>query len=176
MHTGWLGGAQEQLPAIQQAKLLLSIDYGEGQNAGFLEATRSLADVAFFSLPRGTEEQARRRAEEISRGGVEVVVVTRGGEGSLAFYKGNFYSQPAYPVQVVDSLGAGDAFIGAFLAGWLMGLSAQECLEQRLARGCFRLHALWRLVTGLKWVKKIKKPLDILPPITKLIGEGHVSF
>ncbi len=35
VHTGWLGGAQEQLPAIQQAKLLLSIDYGEGQNAGF---------------------------------------------------------------------------------------------------------------------------------------------
>ncbi len=137
VHTGWLGGAQEGLLAIREAKLLLSIDYGEGQNAGFLEATRSLANLAFFSLPRGTQEQARRRAEEISRGGVEVVVVTRGGEGSLAFYNGNFYSQPAYPVQVVDSVGAGDAFTGAFLAGWLMGLSAQKCLEHASSSAAF---------------------------------------
>jgi hypothetical protein len=29
---------------------------------------------------------------------------------------------------------------------------------------------------GLNWVKKNKKPLDILPPIAKLIGEGTLFY
>jgi fructoselysine 6-kinase len=137
VHTSWLGGAQDYLPAIKQAILRLSIDYGDGQNVAFIEATRSLADLAFFSMPLGTEEQARCLAVEIAQGGAEVVVVTRGQRGSLAFFNGEFYSQPAHPVQVVDSLGAGDAFIGAFLAGWQTDLSPQECLERAAEAAAF---------------------------------------
>jgi fructoselysine 6-kinase len=137
VHSGWLGGAQGYLPAIKQAIQCLSLDYGEGQDTTFLEKTRSLADLAFFSMPLGTEEQARSRAEEMGRWGAEVVVVTRGRGGSLAFCNGEFYSQPAYPVQVVDSLGAGDAFIGTFLAGWLLDLSTKDCLERASGAAAF---------------------------------------
>ncbi|NVE93447.1 sugar kinase [Altererythrobacter sp. JGD-16] len=40
------------------------------------------------------------------------------------------------PVQVVDSSGAGDAFNGGFLAGWLSSKSIEDCVEagQSLAR------------------------------------------
>jgi fructoselysine 6-kinase len=137
VHSSWLGGAQGYLPAIKQAAQRLSLDYGEGQDTAFLEKTRTLADLAFFSMPLGTEEQARWRAEEMGRWGADVVVVTRGRGGSLALCNGEFYSQPAYPVQVVDSLGAGDAFIGTFLAGWLVGLSAKDCLERASGAAAF---------------------------------------
>jgi fructoselysine 6-kinase len=130
VHTSWLGGAQSYLAAFKQAALLVSIDYGEGHNAAFIEETISQADLAFFSIPVGIEEQVRGRAQELNLGGPSLVVVTRGQLGSLAFYQGEFYTQPAYPVQVVDTLGAGDAFIGTFLAGWLKGLNLQDCLER----------------------------------------------
>ena len=130
VHTSWLGGAQDYLAGFKDALLQISIDYGEGHNAAFIEETLSLADLAFFSIPEATEEQARQRAQEMSRGGSGLVVVTRGRQGSLAFYHDEVHTQPAFPAQVVDTLGAGDAFIGAFLAGWLMGLSIPDCLEQ----------------------------------------------
>ena len=36
---------------------------------------------------------------------------------------------PAHPVQAVDTVGAGDAFVGAYLAGLVTGLDAKACLD-----------------------------------------------
>lgn len=145
VHTSWLGGAQAYLNAIAGTPLLVSIDYGEGRNAAFIEETLSLANVAFYSMPEGTEEQARLRAQELGCGGPGLVVVTRGSQGSLACLSGEFYTQTAYPVTVVDTLGAGDAFIGTFLAGWLMGLGVADCLEQASRAAAFTCthHGSW---------------------------------
>ena len=50
------------------------------------------------------------------------VCVTRGSLGCTVFMKGQYIEAPGYPVQVVDTVGAGDAFAAAFLhglgAGW----------------------------------------------------------
>lgn len=48
--------------------------------------------------------------------GAKLVVVTRGGEGALAFTGGEPVSVPGRKVQVVDTVGAGDTFHAALLA------------------------------------------------------------
>ena len=48
-----------------------------------------------------------------------LVVVTLGAEGSLARCGGTEIRTPALPVTVIDPTGAGDAFRGGFIAGWL---------------------------------------------------------
>lgn len=45
------------------------------------------------------------------------VVVTLGKEGSIVKYNNTDYNIPSYPVQAVDTTGAGDMFAGAFLYG-----------------------------------------------------------
>jgi fructokinase len=50
--------------------------------------------------------------------GVALVVVTRGGEGALAFTAQHLAAVPAAPSVLVDSVGAGDSFQAALLA-WL---------------------------------------------------------
>lgn len=44
-----------------------------------------------------------------------LVLITRGGEGVVCLYKGAMLSTGSYQVQVVDTTGAGDAFVGGFL-------------------------------------------------------------
>lgn len=44
-----------------------------------------------------------------------MIVLTKGGDGVSLYYKGQDLYQSAYPVQVNDTTGAGDSFIGAFL-------------------------------------------------------------
>jgi fructokinase len=50
--------------------------------------------------------------------GARVVVVTLGADGAVAFGQGAMATQPAFPVNVVDTVGAGDAFMAGALA-WL---------------------------------------------------------
>ena len=57
--------------------------------------------------------------QELADGGARFAVVTRGAEGALALVDGVFYERPALPVVVVDTIGAGDAFMSGLLYGLL---------------------------------------------------------
>ncbi|MEM8902309.1 MAG: carbohydrate kinase [Actinomycetota bacterium] len=52
------------------------------------------------------------------RRGPAVVVVTRGGDGSVAITPEHMVEVPATPVEVVDTVGAGDSYMGGLLT-WL---------------------------------------------------------
>jgi ribokinase len=65
--------------------------------------------------------------------GANMLVVTRGGYGAQAWLDGvSRLEHPGFPVNVVDSIGAGDAFSGGFIAAWARGLD----LLTALAWGC----------------------------------------
>ena len=50
--------------------------------------------------------------------GPALVLLTRGGDGALALTADGEIAVPAPPVDVVDTIGAGDAFSGGWLACW----------------------------------------------------------
>jgi 2-dehydro-3-deoxygluconokinase len=58
------------------------------------------------------------------------IVLTRGELGAVALEGDQFYSQPAVPVQIVDRVGAGDAFAAGVIDGLLSG-----SLPEGLKRG-----------------------------------------
>lgn len=118
VHNTWQGGTENYLPRFKQPDTVISQDYGERCTPDFVDQTIGYVDIAFFSMPEDTGLDMRPLAEQMKRRGPRFVVVTQGLSGSVAF-DGDFYFQPAYPVKVVDTLGAGDAFIGTFLANWL---------------------------------------------------------
>jgi fructokinase len=57
-------------------------------------------------------------ALELLDQGADLVLLTRGGEGVTVLSPGFETDVPAPRVEVVDTIGAGDAFCGAFLAWW----------------------------------------------------------
>lgn len=59
-------------------------------------------------------------------GGARVVAATCGREGCWALVDGNVCHFSAFPVDAVDTTGAGDVFHGAFLVAWLGGESVAE--------------------------------------------------
>jgi sulfofructose kinase len=78
-----------------------------------------IAAEGFPSALTGHEDPGRA-IETIGREfGAPLVCVTLGEEGSLAWCNGREIRTPAFPVDCVDSTGAGDAFRGAFAAGCL---------------------------------------------------------
>lgn len=55
----------------------------------------------------------------VERLGLRLLIHTRGSEGSIIYFDNQWSELPADPVQVVDSVGAGDAFAAAVLVGLL---------------------------------------------------------
>lgn len=56
----------------------------------------------------------------------KVTVVTKGKDGAVIYSDGQHYIIPPFPVDAIDSNGAGDSFSGAFLSSWLSGKSLED--------------------------------------------------
>ena len=98
----------------------------------FLEWTRG-ADLLFPNLTEGeilTGERTPARIVEKLLPYYSAVVLKLGPEGALyADGAGNLLREPAAPVRVEDTTGAGDAFSAGFLDAWLDGEPPAEALR-----------------------------------------------
>ena len=97
----------------------------------FLQAVE-LSDIVFGSgeeeyavLYRSADYQAA--AATLGESG-KLAVCKNGAADTLAFQNGKRWTAPVFPVEVVDTLGAGDAFNAGFLAALRQGLSMDACL------------------------------------------------
>lgn len=80
-------------------------------------------DLEWFDADAGLAEASRGLLAD----GPAVALVTLGGEGALVVTADEEVMVPAPPVDVVDTIGAGDAFSGGFMAYWRMrGLGPEE--------------------------------------------------
>ena len=65
--------------------------------------------------------------------GLDAVIVTRGGRGAVVVDgRGVFEATPPAEVEVVDTVGAGDAFSAVFILGLILGWSTEVTLERAL--------------------------------------------
>lgn len=73
--------------------------------------------------------------QRIITSGPEILIVKRGSKGATIFHKdGTKQDVPGFPVDVLNVLGAGDAFAGGFIYGYLQGWDLyQSC---RLGNAC----------------------------------------
>lgn len=81
-----------------------------------------------FALGHTGTATAKEAAHALfSRYAPQLVVITQGKRGGLAFDGKELWEYPAMPARVVDSNGAGDTFHGAFAAALLQGYSYRDC-------------------------------------------------
>jgi 2-dehydro-3-deoxygluconokinase len=100
-------------------------------------ATR--ADWVFPGLQEGIVLTGYTTLEDIANfyleKGVKLVAMKVGAEGSSLFTASARYDLPVFPVQVVDTVGAGDGFAVGIISGMLEGLPLPACLERANAIG-----------------------------------------
>ncbi|HEX5026250.1 MAG TPA: PfkB family carbohydrate kinase, partial [Agriterribacter sp.] len=73
--------------------------------------------------------------QSIIASGVNILIVKRGKEGASVFEKGKTEMKvPSFPVEVLNVLGAGDAFAGGFSYGYLNGWDLYKSV--RMGNAC----------------------------------------
>ncbi|WP_308402269.1 sugar kinase [Streptomyces sp. AN091965] len=97
------------------------------------------ADELPVCLPPDEEpDDVRESAERLLRLGVPEVVVKLGADGATAYGGGGaVWHRPAVPVRVVDTVGAGDAFVAGYLSALLDGADVPGRLQRAVTTGAF---------------------------------------
>lgn len=98
-------------------------------------ATVAVGNLAECEVATGQREP-RAAADALLAAGVELAVVKQGPAGVLAVHRdGTTAEVPPVPVEVVNGLGAGDAFGGALCHGLLAGWELERVMRYANAAG-----------------------------------------
>ena len=109
-------------PGLRGSGVRLSCDFCDAWDSELASSLAPHLEVAFFS----GDESAAAHAVEL---GARIAVATLGDAGSAAHTTGGRLEQRALPAEIVDTLGAGDALIAAFIASTLDGGDARDSLR-----------------------------------------------
>ncbi len=105
------------------------VDEGRSQAAAALEqVTIAVGNTQECEVAVG-ETEPSRAADALLERGLELAIVKQGPKGVLAATADERVEVPVFPVQVVNGLGAGDAFGGALVHGLLEGWPLRRILE-----------------------------------------------
>jgi fructokinase len=82
--------------------------------------------AGWYNRPfKNLQEKALYLKERFS---LREVIVTRGGDGALLFAGGQWWNHNGIAVEIADTVGAGDAFLAAYLYKTISGAPPQEAL------------------------------------------------
>lgn len=148
--------APETLAASRAAGLTTSLDTGwdaRGDWMAVLGPCLPHLDLLFVNedearMLSGSEDPAQAAGFLLSRG-VREVIVKVGPLGCHLFFEGRHEHVLAYPVEALDTTGAGDCFAGAFLAGLWHGRGYVESARLANAVGALNVQRLGA-VEGLR--------------------------
>ena len=131
LHIGELASLVENPGIVARAKavgMTVSVDCAwDADILARADLPEVLRGVDVF-LPNRAEADALIRHAPLADY-APLVVVKEGAKGAMALGAQGAVQRPALRVDVVDSVGAGDAFNAGFLDCWLAGAALPECLD-----------------------------------------------
>jgi fructoselysine 6-kinase len=113
VHSNIYSYFEDYLPKLHY-KTRLSFDFSYLRNKEYIKDIIPRVDIAFFSESKA-QEDPEAFLDWLSQFELEAAVITLGEKGVLMKADNQLIREEALPVEVVDTLGAGDALTAAFL-------------------------------------------------------------
>jgi fructoselysine 6-kinase len=155
-HSSYCSGLEPALADLASATRV-SFDFNDRTDDGYADDLLPHVWVATFSAAHLDRRQCERLVRWAGSRGPGYVFATRGAEGAIGFDGRVVHEATAAPVAVLDSLGAGDAFIGRALHGLLASEPLPVLLERAVQAGSQACTALGGFGHG--------RPLDSRVPV-----------
>jgi fructoselysine 6-kinase len=125
-HTSIYSQIERDLETLSDASRHLSFDFSDEWSREYFSDVLPWVDTAILSYPDRSETEELLRW--IHARGPVCVLVTQGKRGATVYDGQRIYRQSIVKAEVIDTLGAGDAFAARFLVEYLSGVSMQVVL------------------------------------------------
>lgn len=130
-HTSVYSFIEPFLEKLAAASKTLSFDFSQDWDEKYLEQVLPHIDIAVLSNPNAADIEQEELLGWMCANGPEVVLITAGERGAWLRDGSKVYHQAIEAdTQVVDTLGAGDAFAARFMVEYLSGIPTPEALSR----------------------------------------------
>lgn len=144
VHTSVYSSLDDKLSDMAASAKILAYDFSNKWSDHHLEHCAPHIDIAFISAPARDEAACVELMKTWAKAGAKIIVMTRGEDGSMAMQNDTVFVQNIVPVDVVDTLGAGDGFI----AGFLNAYATQHDIAAALSGGAHSAAQACQLMGG----------------------------
>ena len=137
LHSGNYCFTERELYKIKKAGVPISFDFSDDSTEEYYKAIAPFVDFAFMSCSEMSEQDIIDRLNNVFACGPTFVLASRGAQGCIAFDGNRYYMQAALPVKnMVDTMGAGDALITAFMVAYIARSKAKGAVEEADVSEC----------------------------------------
>lgn len=145
VHTSFYSFLDDHLDQMRSKGKLLSFDFSDHLcEWERIALVFQRVDVAIFSVSGCQGETASDMIARLVPRADQIVILTQGRMGSWVAADGQLLRQPIIPVDAVDTMGAGDAFIAGFLVEYLDSASLWKAMRgaaEYAAENCLQMGA-----------------------------------
>ena len=129
-HTSIYSYIESDIQKLSEASTCLSFDFSQDWTREYLSEILPWVHIAILSYPDCSEAETEDLMSWIYNQGPKLVLVTQGKLGAVLFDGISVSRQGILETNVVDTLGAGDAFAARFLVEYLEGTSVEMALQK----------------------------------------------
>ncbi|MEN4540950.1 fructoselysine 6-kinase [Pantoea agglomerans] len=144
IHSAVWGHAEAALPVLKASGKIVSFDFADKWENPLWQSLPPHLDYLFASA-HAESAWLRDRLQTVVECGAGVAIATLGENGSLAWDGKQFWRMPPEPVDVVDTMGAGDSYIAGFLCAVAVGETIAQAMKQgsHCAARTLSYHGAW---------------------------------
>lgn len=134
IHSSCNAKIEEEFFKLKNLKSLITFDFStkdKYRTKEYLKKVCPYIDLALFSCEDMTFDEIKEFQKKIYNKGSKYILVTKGAKGQILFDGNKYYEGKVKFVNPIDTMGAGDSFISAFLinllrSGWRKGYKLTE--------------------------------------------------
>lgn len=121
---------EEELKDLKKTGVPIAYDFSNRWTDEYLEKICPYVTVAIMSCAHLSDEEREMEMKKAQNYGVEIVLGTIGEAGSYVLYRNNMlYASAVHADDVIDTMGAGDAYFSAFLCSLLASSESGTVVE-----------------------------------------------
>lgn len=153
----------DSLPLLERAKnlgLTISLDLSWDRDKGWNEEIETALQYTDVFLPSKEDALRLTGKDELEEAllflgqRARTCVIKMGKEGAIGLRGADVLFESGFVVEAVDTTGAGDAFNGGFILGFLSGFSLRECLQLGNACGALSVTSVGG-IAGLPTLEQV---------------------
>lgn len=140
VHTSRYSYIEAELEKLKKIGVRVAFDFSDDFTEDYLQDVCPYIDFSFLSCSHLSNSEVRELLQRVYDMGSRIVVATMGSKGAVLYNGTEFYRQQPHLVEAVDTLGAGDSFITAFLLNYIQHdpesrVNIEKSIKESLDKG-----------------------------------------